>query len=193
MTLASPAPDRSRLTASIRGFVGINADYYARAFVRIQSSTGIAFTFNRAAAAFGPLWGAARNLWGFFWVFAILELIALVQIGRGLWGDLGAAEAARAQRLTAKAQAMLERAGEAAAAGQEKADALRVIAENMTQAARLAQAAADAEASGATALLLLGLVALATVKAVEGVYANIAYERRYSHWRVNPAIGKGFS
>ena len=193
MTLAPPVPDRSLLTASIRDFVGFNAEYYAQAFVRIQSRTGVAFTFNRAAAAFGPLWGAARNLWGFFWVFAILETIALVQIGRGLWGDLGAAEAARALRLREKAQAMLERANEAAAAGQEKAESLRIIAENMTQAAQLAQAAADAEASGGTALMLTGVAALAIVKCLEGFYANIAYERRYSHWRVDPKIGRGLS
>ena len=193
MTVASPIRDQGPLTASIHDFVDRNVEYYTRAFVRIQSTTGIAFTFNWAAAAFGPLWGAARNLWGFFWVFAILELIALVQIGRGLWGDLGAAEAARARRLTEKAQAMLDRANEAAAAGQEKAESLRVIAENMTQAAQLAQVAADAEASGGTTLMLIGVAALAIVKSFEGFYANIAYERRYSHWRVDPTIGRGVS
>ena len=193
MALVSPARDRSLLTGSIREFVGLNAEYYARAFVRIQSTTGIAFTFNWSAAAFGPLWGAARNLWGFFWVFVILELIALVQLGRGLWGDLGATEAARAHRLTEKAQAMLERANEAAAAGQDRAESLRVIAENMTQAAQLAQTAADTAASGGAALTLMGVAALAIVKSFEGFYANIAYERRYSHWRVDPKIGRGLS
>lgn len=193
MTATAPVQDQSAFAISVGAFADRNADYYARAFARIQSTTGLAFTFNWAAAAFGPLWGAARNLWGFFWVMAVLELIALVQIGRGLWGDLGAADTARAERLTAKAQAMREQADAAAVSGPDKAEALRTIAENMTEAARLAQAAADAAAAGGTAILLIGLAALLAVKGFQGFYANIAYERRYSRWRIDPGIGQGLS
>ena len=194
MTLASPPSGEGVLASSVREFAGRNADYYARAFSNIQSTTGFAFTFNWAAVALGPLWGAARNLWGFFWGFAILELIALVQIGRGLWGDLGADERARAIRLSERSQALLDQAAtEAATAGQEKAEALRTIAGNMRDAAEKSQLAAEAAAANADGILLLGLVALLAIKFVEGICANIAYERRYSEWRISPAVGKGIS
>ena len=54
------------------------------------------------AALAGPFWGAARGLWGFFWTFLVLEVLALVQIGRGWWGELGADKLARLEKLTAK-------------------------------------------------------------------------------------------
>jgi len=78
------------LSASIDDFAKEKDDYYASQFGKIQGKTGFAWSWNWAAALGGPLWGAFRGLWGFFWTFLVLELFALVQLGRGLWGDLGA-------------------------------------------------------------------------------------------------------
>jgi glycine betaine/proline transport system permease protein len=44
-------------------------------------------------------------------------------------------------------------------------------------------AAAQAEGFG---ILVTGLVLLLVLKLVQGVYANIAYERQYSRWRIDP-------
>ena len=91
--------------------------YYARAFQSIHDTTGaIPRVFNLAAALFGPFWAAARGIWGMFWGFLILEIIAYVQIGRGAWGDLGADALAQAERQAARAQDFLDRAAAAAAA-----------------------------------------------------------------------------
>ena len=76
-------------------FAGQNGEYYTGEFAKIQSTTGFPWSWNTMAALLGPLWGAARGAWGFFWVFMVLELFALVQLGRGLWGDLGADQIAR--------------------------------------------------------------------------------------------------
>ena len=189
----SADPPGQHLEASVRRFVGPHSAYYLRAFHRIQSSAGIGWTLNWAAAGFGPLWAAARNLWGFFWVFLILELIALVQIGRGLWGDLGAEQAARAERLIARAQETLRAADEAEAAGRANADALRTVAENMTSAAEMARLDAEAAAAGAPVALLIGIALLLALRTIAGVYANIAYEKRYSKWCIDPSIGHGVS
>ena len=80
--------EQSALETSISEFVEVNENYYVRQFRKIQDTTGFTFSWNTMAAVFGPLWGALRGAWGFFWTFLILELFAFVQIGRGLWGCL---------------------------------------------------------------------------------------------------------
>ena len=82
-----PAGPRST-DSSVGQFVQQNDDYYSKQFAKIQGTTGFSFSWNTMAAVFGPLWGALRGAWGFFWTFLVLELFALVQIGRGLWGEL---------------------------------------------------------------------------------------------------------
>ena len=65
------------------------------------------------AAIAGPLWGPARGVWGFFWGFIVIELVALVQIGRGLWGDLGADKLARAEKLQQRFEELYARGQQA--------------------------------------------------------------------------------
>ena len=78
--------DREALDASIHEFAGQNGAYYAEAFHTIHEATGIVpRTFNIAAALLGPVWAAMRGVWGFFWAFLLLEIVAWVQIGRGAW------------------------------------------------------------------------------------------------------------
>ena len=107
-----PAPDVSLSgadqSAAIRRFVKTGADYYVAHFTRIQSTGQRVWSFNWAAAVGGPFWAAARGVWGFFWLFVILELIALVQLGRGLWGDLGAGKVAEAGKLRQKSSELAE-------------------------------------------------------------------------------------
>ena len=105
------------LSASIGRFAQANSDYYAAQFSRIQTSAHRCWSFNKAAALFGPLWAGARGAWGFFWLFAVFELTALVQFGRGLWGDLGAEKMAEVYKLKQRASEMLAQAETARAAG----------------------------------------------------------------------------
>ena len=75
--------DRDALDASIADFAEKNAGYYAAAFHKIHESSGtLPVTFNLAAALLGPIWAAMRGVWGFFWGFLLLEMMAWVQIGR---------------------------------------------------------------------------------------------------------------
>ncbi|MEM7378784.1 MAG: proline/glycine betaine ABC transporter permease, partial [Pseudomonadota bacterium] len=77
------------LDASVDEFVQENVPYYTAAFAKIQGATGLVFSWNVHAALLGPIWAAFRGIWGFFWTFLVLELFAFVQLGRGLWGELG--------------------------------------------------------------------------------------------------------
>ena len=79
----------------------VNGAYYERQFRRFDEAVDFAWTFNLSAAIFGPVWMAARRLWVLFWIFALLETFAVVQLTSGVWADLGAEEFARAQKLTA--------------------------------------------------------------------------------------------
>ncbi len=179
--------DRKALDASIAEFAGPNADYYARAFHRIHETTGpIPRTFNLAAFLAGPFWAAARGAWGMFWTFLIVEIIAFVQIGRGTWGQLGADALAQAERQAARAQQFLDRAAEAAAAGQD-ASRFETLGNNLMRAAERSRETAEAAAADANMILLTGLGFLLALRLVQALWANSVYEKQYSRWRVDPA------
>ncbi len=184
-------PSSAALIDSIRTFAERNGDYYASEFVKIQSAGGFAWSFNRAAALMGPVWAASRGVWGFFWTFLIIDLFALVQLGRGLWGDLGADKLARAERLHTKSMEMAARAQAAIETGASNAEFLMHNAENLQKAAAKALAAAEQAAAGATTLLIIGLVLVAAAMLAQGFLANPAHEKKYGRWRIAPAEGGG--
>ena len=178
--------DREELDASISQFAEKNGNYYANAFHKIHESTGfLPNTFNVAAALLGPVWAAMRGVWGFFWAFLILEMIAWVQIGQGAWGNPGAKFSDRAASQLARAQDFLERAEKAKEAGEDPAR-FETLAANMTKAAERSQQAADAANAEALTILITGLIVLLVIKLVQGFYANSVYEKQYSRWRISP-------
>ncbi len=187
-------PGPKSLDSSVAEFVKDNEAYYCAQFANIQGATGLVVSWNTMAALFGPLWGAARGLWGFFWTFLIIELFALVQIGRGLWGDLGADQIARYERLLGNVAKREEQARVALANGdQAAADSALKIAENLQRVAAAAKEKAEAAAGEATEVFLLGLALIIAVKILAGLYANIAYEKQYLRWRELPALQAGIS
>ncbi len=178
--------DRDALDASIADFAEKNADYYAAAFHKIHESSGtLPMTFNLAAALLGPIWAAMRGVWGFFWGFLLLEMIAWVQIGRGAWGDLGAEDLEKAERQRERAANFLDRAEQARQAGEDPAR-FETLAGNLQKAAEKSQAAADAAQAEGLTILVFGLAILLGLKVVQGIWSNIVYERQYSRWRIDP-------
>lgn len=178
--------DRAALDASIADFAGPNAAYYSDAFAKIHETTGpIPRVFNKAAALAGPFWAAARGAWGVFWAFLILEIVAFVQIGRGTWGELGADALEQAERQAARAQEFLDRAAQATAAG-EDGSRFETLGNNLMRAAERSRETAEAAAADATMILITGLAMLLVLRLIQGVYANIVYEKQYSRWRVDP-------
>lgn len=175
------------LNASIDEFVDENSAYYNRAFASIQDATGLVFSWNTAAALLGPVWAAFRGVWGFFWTFLVLELFALVQIGRGLWGELGADQLARFEKLTSNIAKREQQARDLLAGGDaEAAAAKQKIAENLKKVAESAREQAELAGNEATSILLTGLALLVIIKLIEGLYANVAYEKQYLRWRAKP-------
>ncbi|MEM9699398.1 MAG: ABC transporter permease subunit [Pseudomonadota bacterium] len=178
--------DRAALDDSISEFAGPRSEYYADAFNKIHDATsGIPRTFNQAALLAGPFWAAARGIWGMFWAFIILEIIAFVQIGRGTWGQLGASDLAQAERQEERAQQFLERAAEASAAGEDPSR-FQTLGDNLLRAAERSREAADGAAADAFSILLSGLALLALLRLIQAIYGNITYEKQYARWRVDP-------
>ena len=177
--------DRDALDASIHEFAEENGEYYAAAFHKIHDNTSsLPKTFNLWAAVLGPIWAASRAIWGMFWTFLILEIIAWVQIGRGLWGNPGADIFERAERQLARSDELRQRALDATE--QADIDRFTKLADNIGRAAETTLAQAEAAQGEASSILLTGLAILAVVKLIQGLYANQVYEKQYSRWRTDP-------
>ena len=179
--------EQARFASSVGNFVRTRQAYYGREFEKIQAATRFPWSWNSAAALAGPFWGASRGLWGYFWTFLILEVLALVQIGRGWWGDLGADKLARLERLNIKYDEFMAKYEAANLVGDpdaisylNRAGNLKKIAGNVAEEAALA-------AQGATTILLVGLVLLVGLRLIQGFYANLRYEKQYLRWRANPS------
>jgi glycine betaine/proline transport system permease protein len=178
---------------SVYLFSGIKGDYYSKQFEKIQSSNHFSYSFNLYAALFGPLWAAARNVWGFFWASTIALLFSLIQLGRGLWGELGADKLAQAARLSSKSQEMAEKSQVALDSGASNVTALLRNSDNLQRAADKAVVAANEAASGATLLIWIGVFFLVFIVIVQGFLANIVYEKKYCRWRGDNEEKSGFS
>lgn len=177
--------DHETLDASIREFAGPNGDYYVKAFHKIHDATGfVPRTFNIWAAVLGPFWAASRAIWGMYWSFLILEIIAWVQIGRGAWGNPGADMADRAARQQSRAEELMQRANEATE--QADVDRFTKLAENIQKAADSSFELAEAAQAEAMGIMLTGLFLLAVFKIIQGLYADPVYEKQYSRWRIDP-------
>jgi len=181
------------LGSSVSEFVGKNEEFYNKEFTKIQDATKFPWSWNSMAALLGPLWGSARGLWGYFWTFLVLELLAFVQLGKGLWGDLGADKMARAERLNAKYNELYAKGQQALQEGDPGAQGLITTAGNLKRTAeRVTQEAIDA-ASGATNYLITGLVLLLILRIFQGFYANLRYEKQYLNWRAEPSTPSGLN
>ena len=72
----------------IKNFVISNPDYYIKEFKKIGSKPSYSYSFNLFAALFGPVWFGLRNVWNYALAFLIVETFAVVQIVRGLFGNI---------------------------------------------------------------------------------------------------------
>ena len=179
--------EQARFASSVGNFVRTRQAYYGREFEKIQAATRFPWSWNSAAALAGPFWGASRGLWGYFWTFLILEVLAFVQIGRGWWGELGADKLARLERINIKYDEFVAKYEAANLAGDPDAVSYLNRAENLKKIAGNVAEEAVLAAQGATTILLVGLVLLVALRLIQGFYANARYEKQYLRWRANPS------
>lgn len=188
------ANDITRLEPLIDEFAGQNEHYYRAVFGTMLQAPGYKFTLNWAAALLGPIWFSARGLWNWFLVAMILETAAYIQIGMGLFGDLGAAERDRAVSIQATLDLRAQQIEAAQNAGNESTvDSLTRAVDSLQVA--LADANAAATVADATGLWFIGggLLVLAIIKFGTAALSNWALEQQFARWRSDRDITNGWS
>ncbi|MEM1267789.1 MAG: ABC transporter permease subunit [Pseudomonadota bacterium] len=175
----------------IRTFVDTEPDYYIENFDRIGASARFTPTFNRAAGLLGPIWFGARGLWSWALPFLIIETLAIVQIARGLFGDLGADAMARIASIEDTLDLRRQQLAAAIESGSDRVDALQRLVDSLEGNIDGIRAEAEAVAAQGIWIALAGVVLLIVIKLVQATVANWALERRFSEWMSDRTIRAG--
>lgn len=167
---------------NIRTFVRTNSDYYITNFNKIGASSRFTPTFNLMAGIFGPVWFGARGLWSWALPFLILEVLAMVQIARGLFGDLGADAMARIASIEGTLELRRQQLAAAIESGSDRVDAFRRAVDGLESNIDGMRDEAVAMAAQGPQIALIGLIILIVAKAAQATVANWALEARFSDW-----------
>lgn len=177
--------------ANIATFVRTNPEYYTAMFDKIGASSKFTPTLNIMAGLFGPVWFGARGLWNWALAFLILETMALVQIARGLFGDLAADAMARIESIEGTLELRRQQLAAAIESGSDRVDAFRRTVESLEANIGGIRAEAEAMAAEGPTIALTGLGILIAVKLVQAVMANTALEARFSDWLSDDTVRSG--
>ncbi|GIT91562.1 hypothetical protein JANAI62_20190 [Jannaschia pagri] len=181
------------MTGLIDAFVGTGQDYYRRVFATMMEAPGYRLTVNWAAALLGPIWFGARGLWSWFLGVLVLEALAYIQIGRGLFGDLGRDLRVRAESIASTLELRRQQIAAAEESGAASLDALKRAAASLEGALADAQAASETAAAGGMTFILVGLGLLAIIKGLVAVLANWTLEGQFARWRSDRSVAHGWS
>ncbi len=176
---------------NIREFVRTNPDYYIRQFEKIGASARFTPTFNAMAGLFGPVWFGARGLWSWALPFLVIEALALVQIARGLFGDLAADAMARIASIEGTLDLRRRQLEAAIESGSDRVDAFRRTVDSLEANIGGIRAEAEAMAAEGPTIALTGLALLLIAKLVQSLVANWALEARFSEWLSDRSIRAG--
>ncbi len=175
----------------IARFVRTSPDYYTAQFERIGSRARFSWTFNLWAGVFGPIWFAARGLWNWGLSFLIIETFALVQIVRGLFGDLAADAWARIEKIEGTLELRRQQLAAAIESNSDKVDVYRRTVESLEGAIGGIRLEAQQLEETGSWVAAGGFALLAAVKLVQALWANAALEKRFSEWLSDARIAAG--
>ena len=175
----------------IQKFVISNPDYYIDEFKKIGSKPSYSFSFNLFAALFGPMWFGLRNIWNYALAFLIIETFAVVQIIRGLFGNI----TKDALEKIDKIQSTIDfRYKQLEAAKENNPDKVEVYERAITSLEDAMKGyVVDVQQIEASAIWITisGIALLICVKFIQGILANTVLEKRYSEWLSNNSISPG--
>ena len=181
-------PTRSEL---ITDFVKSNPEYYIKEFQKIWSKPSFSFSFNLYAAILGPIWFGMRNIWNWALAFLIIETFSVVQIIRGLFGNI-TKEAVEKIKQVESTIAFRNKQLEAAITNNpDKVDVYKRNIKSLEDAMQgYIDEVARIEAS-AIWITIFGIALLISIKIVQGILANSTLEKRYSEWLSDKTIRPG--
>ncbi len=192
--LADQTPVETTQTGSdVETFVTANEGYYTRQFKAIGDKRGFLVTWNWAAFLLGSIWYGMRSLWAFFLPFVALETIAVVQLARGVWGDLGAPILARLPGIEATLAQRYEQLATAKENDPDRVEGFENAIASLERAVEGIRADAAAANAQALTLVLSGIAALLVIKVCQAVLANTALQMRFAKWLSDHSLGHGLS
>ena len=194
MEMSDIQPDTAdRLNGLVGDFVGQSQGYYQKVFAHMLQAPGYRYTLNMAAGLLGPIWFGARGPWSWFLGFLMLETMAYIQIGRGLFGDLGREARTRADQIAQTLDLRHQQIEAAEASGSGSLDALKRAAESLEGALADAQAAALAADASGVNFLITGIVLLLVIKFIAASLGNWTLEGQFARWRSDRSVASGWS
>lgn len=176
---------------NIRTFVRTNPEYFITQFDKIGESAKFTPTLNIMAGLFGPVWFGARGLWSWALPFLILETLALVQITRGLFGDLAADAFARIASIEGTLELRRQQLAAAIESGSDRVEVYQRTVASLEASIGGIRADAVALSEQGIWIALGGLILLVVVKVVQATVANWALEARFSDWLSDPSVRLG--
>lgn len=174
-------------------FAHTNPEYYDREFAKIGSESKFVWTLNIWAGVLGPIWFGARGMWNWGLTFLLMETLAIVQIVRGMFGDLSSEAWARIARIEGTLELRREQLASAIENNTDKVDVYRRTVESLEDA--IGGIRLEAEQLDGTGLTIatVGIVMLLLVKIGQAVIANTMLEKRFSDWLSDPDIVSGMT
>ncbi|MFW2587347.1 ABC transporter permease [Sagittula sp. SSi028] len=183
----------SRLDALIGEFAGQSQGYYRRVFHHMMEAPGYRLTVNMAAGLLGPVWFGARGLWSWFLGTLLLDTLAVILMGMGLFGDLGREARLRAEQIAQTLDLRRQQIEAAEASGAASLEALQRAAASLQDALAGAEAAAGQAAAGGVMYLLGGAALLVLFRAAIAVLANWTLEAQFVRWRSDRREASGWA
>lgn len=175
----------------ITEFVDSHPDYYVKQFNKIGESARFTPTFNWAAGLLGPIWFGARGLWSWAIPFLIIETLGLVQIARGLFGDLAADAFARIESIEGTLELRRQQLAAAIESQSDKIDVYKRTVASLEASIGGIRDEAQAMAEQGTSIALSGLVILVLAKLAQAIVGNWALEKRFSDWLSDRSVRSG--
>ena len=175
----------------IKNFVISNPDYYIKEFKKIGSKPSYSYSFNLFAALFGPVWFGLRNVWNYALAFLIVETFAVVQIVRGLFGNITKDAVEKIDKIQSTIDFRYKQLEAAKENNPEKVEVYERAIKSLEDAMK--EYVVDVQQIEASAIWITisGILLLILVKFIQGILANTVLEKRYSEWLSNKSISPG--
>jgi glycine betaine/proline transport system permease protein len=190
MTMNKEIKNLSR-SELIKNFVITNPDYYIKEFKKIGSKPSYSFSFNLFAALFGPIWFGLRNVWNYALTFLIVETFAVVQIIRGLFGNITKDALEKIDKIQSTIDFRNKQLQSAIENNPDKVEVYERAIKSLEKAMK--EYVVDVQIIEASAIWITisGIALLVFIKLIQGVLANTILEKRYSEWLSNKSISPG--
>ena len=185
--------DNKNLSRSelISDFVKTNPEYYIKEFKKIGSKPSYSFSFNLYAFILGPIWFGMRNVWNWALAFLIIETFSVVQIIRGLFGNITADALDKIEKVQSTIDFRNKQLEAAIQNNPDKVDVYKRAIKSLEDAMQgYINEVQQVEAS-AIWIAFFGLVVLLIIKFIQAIFANSILEKRYSEWLSNKLISPG--